>query len=174
MSDPRYPIGRFQFDADRAPELRAQWIEDLAQAPALLRQAVAGLNDRQLDTPYREGGWTVRQVVHHVADSHLNAYVRLRLALTEERPVIKPYSEKAWAELSDARTAPVDSSLALVEGLHQRWVALLRSLRPDDFARTFQHPETGEQSLDRLVAFYAWHGKHHSAHIRSLRERMGW
>ncbi|MFO7247081.1 MAG: bacillithiol transferase BstA [Thermaerobacter sp.] len=174
MADPRYPIGRFQFDADRAPELRAQWIEDLAQAPALLRQAVAGLNDRQLDTPYREGGWTVRQVVHHVADSHLNAYVRLRLALTEERPVIKPYSEKAWAELSDARTAPVDSSLALVEGLHQRWVALLRSLRPDDFARTFQHPETGEQSLDRLVAFYAWHGKHHAAHIRSLRERMGW
>ena len=140
----------------------------------MLRQAVAGLNDEQIDTPYREGGWTVRQVVHHVADSHMNAYVRARLTLTEDRPLVQPYDEKVWAVLHDARTAPIEPSLALIEGLHARFVALLRSLSPSDFTRTFRHPETGEWSLERLVAFYAWHGKHHTAHIRSLRERMGW
>ncbi|HEX6990108.1 MAG TPA: bacillithiol transferase BstA [Bacillota bacterium] len=174
MDDPRYPIGRFQYDAATAPQRRADWIDELEQAPAELRQAVAGLDDNQLDTPYREGGWTVRQVVHHIADAHLNAYTRVRLTLTEDRPTIKPWDEKSWALLSDARTAPVEPSLALVEAVHARLVALLRSLTPDDFARTFVHPEQGEQSLDRLVALYAWHGKHHTAQIRGLRERMGW
>lgn len=174
MDDPRYPIGRFQFDAAAAPERRAGWIDELAQAPAVLRQAVAGLDDDQLDTPYREGGWTVRQVVHHVADAHLNAYARARLTLTEERPALQPYNVNAWALLPDAATGPIEPSLALVEAVHARLVALLRSLAPADFARTFIHPQQGEQPLDRLVALYAWHGRHHAAQIRVLRDRMGW
>jgi len=134
---------------------------------------VAGLSEPQLDTPYRPGGWTVRQVVHHVPDSHINSYVRFRLALTENEPTVKPYDESRWAELADSRTAHIETSLALLESLHERWVLLLRSLSPADFRRQFRHPELGAVSLEKNLALYAWHGRHHVAHITSLRERMG-
>ena len=150
-------------------------IEVIAAAPARMRQAVAGLDESQLDTPYREGGWTVRQVVHHVPDSHLNAYVRLKLALTEERPTIKPYNESAWAQLEDSRVTPVEVSLTMLEVLHDRWVRLMDTLQPEDFARTYGHPEhEGDFTLDGLIAMYEWHGKHHVAHVTQLRERMRW
>jgi hypothetical protein len=149
-------------------------MDEIEQAPARLRAVVAGLSDAQLDTPYRPVGWTVRQVVHHVPDSHLNSYVRFRLALTEKEPTIKPYDESRWAELTDARTAPIEISLALLESLHARWTLLLHSLKPEDFSREFRHPELGTVSLDKNLALYAWHGRHHVAHIASLRERMGW
>jgi uncharacterized damage-inducible protein DinB len=174
MEDLSYPIGKYQapprFDDDR----RRQFIEDIAEAPAKLRAAVRGLTDQQLDTPYRPGGWTVRQVVHHLPDSHLNAYVRFRLAMTEQEPTIKPYNEKLWAELPDARTAPIEMSLDLLDSLHKRWVLLLRSLKPSDFSRTFRHPERGIMTLDATLALYAWHCRHHVAHITSLRQRMSW
>ncbi len=176
MSDPdlRYPIGPFQ-RPDRLSEAeRASRVDEIASLPAALRAAVAGLEDAQLDSPYRPGGWTVRQVVHHLADSHLNAYVRLRLALTEDVPEIRTYREERWAELLDARSAPLCLSLDLVDGLHARWVMLLRSLTPADMARTLRHPEIGTLSIDQLTALYAWHGRHHLAHITSLRERQGW
>ncbi|HVZ77531.1 MAG TPA: bacillithiol transferase BstA [Gemmatimonadaceae bacterium] len=173
--DLRYPIGRFERPAEYTPEVRAQWIEQLAQAPANLRAAVRGLNDAQLDTPYRPDGWTVRQLVHHMPDSHMNAYMRFRLALTEDTPTIKPYSEARWAQLPDARSAPVDSSLALLDALHQRWVLLLRAMTPDDFARAVVHPERpAPMTLDTMLGVYAWHGRHHVAHITALREREGW
>ena len=174
MADPRYPIGRFKVEGEITEDHIALFVSDIERAPAQLRSAVAGLHDQQLDTPYREGGWTVRQVVHHLPDSHLNAYVRLRLALTEEAPTIKPYQEAKWAELADARSAPVDVSLDLLTSLHRRWVALLRVMNPEDFARTFTHPELGLVRLDRNLALYAWHGKHHIAQVTGLRERMGW
>jgi uncharacterized damage-inducible protein DinB len=139
-----------------------------------MRAAVARLTDEQLDTPYRDGGWTVRQVVHHVPESHLNSYVRFKLALTEHEPTIKPYFEDRWAELEDARTAPIELSLNLLDAVHGRWVWFLRSLKPTDFERAFQHPDLGKVTLDKNVALYAWHGRHHVAHITSLRERMGW
>jgi uncharacterized damage-inducible protein DinB len=148
-------------------------IESIAATPARMRAAVKGLNDTQLDTPYREGGWTVRQVVHHVPDSHLNAYVRMKLALTEDNPVIKPYEESEWAKLADAR-APIDMSLRLLDVLHERWLLLIRSLSEADFRKTFRHPAMGEMSLDTQLELYEWHGRHHVAHITSLRERMGW
>src|SRR6476620_9464894 len=148
---------------------RAECIARIAAAPEHLRTAVAGLDDAQLDTPYRPGGWTVRQVVHHVPDSHLNAYTRIKLALTEDEPTIKPYEEARWAELPDARTGPIEISLALLEALHRRWVLLLRELQPADFTRQFRHPEHGRaMSLDEVLALYAWHGRHHVAHITSL------
>lgn len=172
--DPRYPIGKYKEPAVVTPELRQQAMAQIAEAPAKLRAAIRGLSDAQLDTPYREGGWTVRQVVHHVPDSHMNAYVRLRLALTEEQPTIKPYEEAKWAELEDARRAPVEMSLALLEPLHERWVRLLRSLRAADFSRTFAHPEHGVRTLDWLLLVYAWHGAHHTAHITTLRQLKGW
>ncbi len=174
MDDLRYPIGRYPFDQPLDTALRPQWIDEIAQTPAQLADAVAGLSDFQLDTPYRLGGWTVRQVVHHLADSHLNCYVRFRLALTEDEPAIKPYDETKWAELADARSAPVEVSLALLEALHRRWVALVESLAPADLARAFRHPELGPRTLDQTLALYAWHGRHHTAHITSLRSRMGW
>ena len=146
----------------------------MAVAPARFRAAVEGLDDTRLDTPYRPGGWTVRQVVHHVADSHQNAYVRFRLALTEEEPTIKPYDEKKWAELVDARTLPVDVSLQLIHALHHRWVELLSSLTDAEFTRRFRHPEVGLMRLDTYLAGYAWHCRHHAAHITGLKERMGW
>ncbi len=155
-------------------EQRTQWIAEIAETPAKLRAAVAGLNEDQLQTPYREGGWTVRQVVHHVPDSHMNAYVRFKLALTETEPLIKPYKEAAWAELADSRETPIEVSLALLDHLHDRWVRLLRSLREEDFARPFRHPELGVVPLERNLALYAWHGKHHVAHITALRERERW
>ncbi len=172
--DLRYPIGPFQFDGGISADERRRLVDEIEQAPAKLRAAVHGLSAEQLDTPYRPGGWTVRQVVHHLPDSHLNAYTRFKLALTEQEPVIKPYEQDRWAELSDARTAPVELSLALLESLHRRWVLLLRSLTASDFVRTFKHPEMGVVSLDKNLALYAWHGKHHVAHITALRERMGW
>jgi len=160
MEDLRYPIGKYEGKG----ELR-QWIDEIAAAPSQLRAAVKGLSPEQLDTPYRPGGWTVRQVVHHVPDSHLNSYVRFRLALTEHEPTIKPYDQEQWAVLIDARTAPVEVSLALLESLHERWVLLLRSLTPADWKRAFRHPEIGLVTLEWTAGSYAWHGRHHVAHI---------
>jgi hypothetical protein len=174
VNDLRYPIGRFQAVTSLAPAERVTCIEQIAAAPEGLRRAVQGLDDRQLDTPYRPGGWTVRQVVHHVPDSHLNAYTRFKLACTEESPAIKTYDEARWAELAEARTAPIDVSLDLLALLHRRWVLFLRTLGPADFARTVRHPEWGTPTVDFLLAQYAWHGRHHTAHIMSLRDRMGW
>ncbi|HCV43114.1 MAG TPA: putative metal-dependent hydrolase [Bacteroidetes bacterium] len=174
MSDPRYPIGKFQRVPDSSDADRIVLIQQIADAPVQLGAAVAGLSSERLDAPYRSGGWTVRQVVHHLADSHMNAYVRTRLALTESHPTIKPYDERAWAELIDARKAPVESSLILLESLHYRWVMLLRSLLPSDFLRTLQHLEHGVISVDFLLQLYAWHGRHHVSQIKSLRSRMEW
>ena len=175
MEDPRYPIGPFRFNGSTDPQEREQWIAEIASTPGYLRAAVAGLSPVQLDTPYRDKGWTVRQVVHHLPDSHINAYTRMKLALTEDEPTIKPYEEARWAELPDGRTGPIEVSLTLLECLHRRWVLLLRALRPDDFGRGFRHPEHGRtMSLNESVAMYAWHGRHHVAHITSLRSRMGW
>jgi hypothetical protein len=172
--DLRYPIGQFQDAGPVTDEQRQRLIDQIAAAPTKLRAAVEGLSAQQLDTPYRPDGWTIRQVVHHLPDSHLNSYIRFRLALTEDEPTIKPYYENRWAELDDARHAPIDLSLALLEALHRRWVLLLRSLRPQDLARTFIHPELGVVDLEKNLSLYAWHGRHHVAHITSLRERMGW
>jgi hypothetical protein len=157
----------------RLPGVRAAHIQTLRLLPEKLRAAVAGLDDRQLDTPYREGGWTVRQVVHHVPDSHANAYVRMKLALTEDWPTIKPYDEAAWANLADSRL-PVDVSLALLEALHARWVTLLESLAEADFQKGYEHPEMGRQNLAKVLALYDWHSRHNTAHISSLRARQGW
>jgi uncharacterized damage-inducible protein DinB len=154
--------------------LRQQAIETITETPAKLRAAVKGLSPIQLDTPYREGGWTVRQVVHHVPDSHLNAYIRLRLALTEEQPTIKPYDENLWAQLPDAKAAPVDISLALLDALHDRWVRLLRALTVDQYGRVLVHPEHGPRTVDWLLFLYAWHGRHHTAHITELRKQKSW
>lgn len=165
----RYPIGRFRFEAAAAAAERAGWIDAIAALPARLRAACDALDERAWQTPYRAGGWTPRQVVHHVADSHLNAYVRFKLALTEPNPTIKPYDEAAWAELPDVALAPPEVSLALVEALHRRWAELLGALQPADFARTVYHPERQRtMSLDELLALYAWHGRHHVAHVESV------
>ena len=172
--DLSYPIGKFEWNGEATQAQRRGRIEDIERAPAEMRKALAGLNDEQLDTPYRPGGWTVRQLAHHVPDSHLNAYMRFKLALTEDQPTIKPYEQERWAELEDTRTTPVEVSLTLLDSLHQRWVQLLLSLAPADFARTFRHPELGLVSLDKNLALYAWHGRHHVAHVTALRERMGW
>ncbi|MDX1546844.1 MAG: bacillithiol transferase BstA [Rhodothermales bacterium] len=178
MTDPtdlRYPVGRFERPEEPVtPAQRRAWIGALEAAPAQLRAAAEGLTDAQLDTPYRPGGWTVRQVIHHVPDSHLNAYVRCKWALTEDAPAIKTYDEKAWAEQPEARTGPIAPSLALLEALHTRWVAALHALPADAFQRTIRHPEWGSISLDALLALYAWHGRHHVAHITALRAREGW
>jgi hypothetical protein len=172
--DLSYPIGKFNLPESVTPEMRPQLIGEIEAASAQFRAAVQGLTDQQLDTPYRPGGWTVRQVVHHVADSHLNAYVRFRLALTEDQPTIKPYDQDKWAELFDARTAPVEVSLQLIDSLHQRWVVLMRSMSDADFALRFNHPERGVMRLDTTLAMYAWHCRNHTAHITGLRQRMGW
>jgi uncharacterized damage-inducible protein DinB len=172
-ADLRYPIGPFR----RPPSLdaagRADAIESVAQTPGKLRAAITGLDDQQLDTPYRPGGWTVRQVTHHLPDSHLNAYVRFKLALTEEVPTIKPYQEDRWAQLADS-ALPVEVSLQLLEALHRRWVVLLDSIQEAQWSRQLIHPESGQQRLDQLLAMYAWHGPHHTAQVTRLRERMGW
>jgi uncharacterized damage-inducible protein DinB len=171
----QYPIGKPTLPtAPLTDAERKQAIETIAELPVRVRAAVAELTHEQLDTPYRPGGWTVRQVVHHLADSHMNAFVRFKLALTEAEPTIKPYSEKAWAEMPEARTAPIDPSLHMIDGLHERWTILLQEMKPADFARTFRHPERGVMTLDTTVALYAWHCKHHVAHITGLRKRMGW
>jgi uncharacterized damage-inducible protein DinB len=172
--DLRFPIGRQQAEGPLDEERRLELIAQIAEAPERLRAAANGLGHEQLDTPYRHGGWTVRQVIHHLPDSHLNGYVRFKLALTEESPTVKPYVEALWAELPDTgRTAP-EVSLALLDALHKRWAILLRAMTADDFARTLNHPEKGLLTLDQMLALYAWHGRHHVAHITALRERMGW
>ena len=172
--DPRYPIGDFSMPSGITPAMRQAAIEDIASAPGKLRAAVAGLSDSQLETPYREGGWTVRQVVHHVADSHINAYIRLRLGLTESEPPIKAYQEADWARLEDAQHAPVEISLRLLEPLHERWVRLLRTVTPEQFARPIRHSESGLKNVDWLLFLYSWHGRHHTAHITELRKQKGW
>ena len=174
MSDPRYPIGKFKPADTLSDEQRTRCIREIAEAPAALRAAVAGLADVQLDTPYRPDGWTVRQVVHHLPDSHLNAYVRFKLTLTEMEPTVKPYDESLWAELHDARTAGIGISLALLDSLHTRWVMFLNSLKPEDFERKLNHPDIGVVKLQWFLQEYAWHGRHHIAQITSLRERMKW
>jgi uncharacterized damage-inducible protein DinB len=174
MTDPRYPIGKFQVLTTVDDAQRRELIQQIAEAPSRLRDVVRGLSDKQLDTPYREGGWTVRQVVHHLPDSHMNAYMRIKLALTENEPTIKPYREQLWAELFDARTGPIEPSTQILESLHERWVMLLRSLSPSDFSRTFRHPEHGVRNVDWILQLYAWHGRHHVAHITSLKEKMKW
>jgi uncharacterized damage-inducible protein DinB len=172
--DPRYPVGKFASPTQITPALRLAALEEIAAVPANLRTALRGLTDEQLNTPYRDGGWTLRQVAHHVADSHMNAYIRSRFTLTETGPTIKPYDEAAWARLEDAQHAPVEVSLRLLESLHERWVRLLRSLNEADFARTFVHPEHGARTLDWLLFLYAWHGRHHTAHITELKKLKGW
>jgi hypothetical protein len=174
MTDLRYPIGKFTYDGSLSEDQKLKFLTDIAHAPANLRMAVKGLSDQQLDTPYRPDGWTVRQVAHHVPDSHLNAYVRTKLALTEDEPAIKAYAEDRWARLADTQDTPVEVSLALLDSLHDRWVRLLRSLQPEQWKRTFLHPKLGPMSLEKNLGLYAWHGRHHVAHITSLRERNGW
>ena len=172
--DVRYPVGKFVKPAAIDRAAREVHVREIEAAPARVRAAVAGLGDAQLDTPYREGGWTVRQVVHHIPDSHLNAYVRFKLALTEREPTIKPYEEAQWAELPEARRGPIEMSLRLLEAVNARWLACIRALPDDRFRRAFRHPELGVMTLDEQLAMYAWHGRHHVAHITTLRERMGW
>ena len=170
MPDLRYPIGPFSFDGDVSDAARAARIADIEAAPANFRAALGALTPARLDTPYRPGGWTLRQLAHHVPDSHLNAYTRFKLALTEDRPTIKPYDEARWAELPDVRDTPVEVSLALLDALHRRWVTLLRAMTPADFARTYVHPEHGRAvSLDEALGMYAWHGKHHTGHVRQVK-----
>lgn len=172
--DLSYPIGKYEHKASLTPAERETAIAQIAAAPKCLRDAVAGLSHQQFDTPYRPGGWTVRQVVHHVPDSHLNSYVRFKLALTENEPTIRPYDEALWAKLQDSRDTPVEVSLSLLESLHHRWEVLLRSLGPEDFSRRLRHPVQGPMTLDDMLGSYAWHGRHHVAHITSLRDREGW
>jgi len=174
MTDLRYPIGKFHYDGLLTDDQRRAFIDDISQAPSNLRTAVKGLSEAQLDTPYRPGGWTVRQTAHHVPDSHMNAYIRFKLALTEEDPTIKPYAEDRWAELADTKLTPVEVSLTMLDSLHDRWVRLLRSLGPGDWQRTFRHPELGAMTLEKTLALYAWHGRHHVTHITALRARNGW
>ena len=174
MDDPRFPIGKFHYAGPLSEEQKQALLNDIARTPANLRAAAKGLSDAQLDTPYRPGGWTVRQVVHHVPDSHMNSYVRFKLALTEDEPTIKPYAEDKWAELVDTKATPIEVSLTLLDSLHDRWMRLLRSLTSDDWKKTFRHPELGAMTLEKTLALYAWHGRHHVAHITELRKRMSW
>jgi uncharacterized damage-inducible protein DinB len=174
MSDLRYPIGKFTYDGPLTDAQKQEALNNIAQTPAKLRSAVKGLSEAQLDTPYRPGGWTVRQVIHHMPDSHMNSYVRVKLALTEQEPTIKPYAEDLWAELADTKTTPIEVSLTLLDSLHDRWVRLLRSMTAEDWKKSFRHPALGLMSLERNLALYSWHGQHHVAHITSLREREGW
>jgi hypothetical protein len=174
MTDPRYPIGRFARPSSINEADLLVAINVIDRAPAEYRAAVEGWTDEQLDTPYREDGWTVRQVLHHVPESHMNSYIRFKLALTEAEPTIKPYDEAAWANLPDATAAPVEPSLRLLENLHERWVYLLRSLGPAQWQRTFNHPQNGVMRLDMTALLYAWHCNHHLAHITTLAQRLGW
>lgn len=174
MSDPRYPIGKFSYAGPPTPEQQQQNLTDIEHTPASLRAALRGLSDKQLESPYREGGWTLRQLAHHVPDSHMNSYIRCKLALTEDEPTIKPYMENLWAELPEAKHAPIEMSLALLDSLHQRWMLMLHKLSDADWKRTFRHPQLGPMSLEKNIALYAWHGRHHVAHVTSFREKMGW
>ena len=171
--DLRYPIGKFERNFEFTPETNKKLIGEISELPQKLQAAVENLNDEQFDTPYRPGGWTLRQTVHHVADSHLNSLIRFKLALTEDAPQIRPYYEDRWAELADS-FLPVDSSLAIIENLHLRWTTLLDAMSGEDFARKLVHPDSGEWTLGQMLGLYAWHGKHHTAHITRLRERNNW
>ena len=171
--DPRYPIGKFEMPSQITPERRKAAIDELAATPGKMRAAAQGLSEAQLDTPYRDGGWTVRQVVHHVPDSHVNALIRLKLALTEDKPTIKPYNETAWAELADAKM-PIEVSQTFLDSVHARWDRVWRSMKPEDFTRKLIHPDHGERTVDWLLFLYSWHGKHHTAHITELRKQKGW
>lgn len=172
--DLKYPIGEFDRNFGLSPAARAERMNVIRELPQKMRDAVAGLNNEQLDTEYRPEGWTVRQTVHHVADSHSNSLTRFKLALTEDAPpTIRPYYEDRWAELGDSKL-PIDVSLSLIDGIHTRWMALMESMSDEDFKKSFIHPETGEWTLDAALALYAWHSRHHAAHITRLRERMGW
>lgn len=174
MADPRYPIGKFSYNGSMSSQQKQEHLSDIEKTPARLRAALARLSDPQLDTPYRDGGWTLRQVPHHVVDSHMNAYIRFKLALTENGPTIKPYMEDLWAELPEAKHAPIEVSLALLECLHQRWILSLRDLTDAQWKREFRHPDMGPMSLEKTLALYAWHGRHHEAHITALRQQKGW
>lgn len=174
MPDLRYPMGPFVPDSSPTPQSRGLHIAQIEGMPVRMRRIVTDLSSEQLDTPYREGGWTVRQLIHHVPDSHMNAYIRCKLALTENTPTIKPYNEDAWARLKDSELTPVEVSLSLLESVHARWVTLLKSLQPHEFERKFNHPERGTQTIDELIALYDWHGNHHMAHITGLRDRKKW
>ena len=174
MADPKYPIGKFSYAGPPTAEEKKKQLDEIEQTPARFRSALSGLSDDQLNTPYREGGWTLRQLAHHLPDSHMNAYVRCKLALTENEPTIKPYMENLWAELPEAKSAPIDISLSLLDSLHGRWMLMLRQCGDAEWQRTFRHPELGTMSLEKLVALYAWHGRHHTAHVTSLKEKMGW
>ena len=173
MTDERFPIGPFAMEAPTSEKRRA-WIREIEETPDRVRKAIEGLTPEQLDTPYREGGWTIRQVVHHLADSHINSFVRFKLALTEDEPTVRDYDEKQWAETVDATDAPLDVSLDLLESLHKRWIFLLESLTANEFQKKFKHPERGLMTLDTNLQLYAWHGRHHVAHIEALRNREGW
>src|SRR5690349_3139032 len=173
VQDLSYPIGKLAYAGPMTMQQRAAAIDTIERVPGKMREALHGLTPQQLDTPYRPGGWTVHEVAHHVPDSHLNAYIRTKLALTEDEPTIKPYDEKRWAELADTRLTPIETSLVLLEAVHERWNHLLRAMSEADFARTFRHPEHGVRTVDWMTALYAWHGPHHVAHITSLRKRRG-
>ncbi|MEO6260171.1 MAG: YfiT family bacillithiol transferase [Thermoanaerobaculia bacterium] len=173
-ADPRYPIGKYERKDTLTAEDRRSAIEAVAATPARLREAVQGLSEEQLDTPYRQGGWTLRQVVHHLPDSHMNAYTRFKLALTEDTPEVKPYDEAKWAELIDSQETPIATSLTLLDSVHDRWVRILRSLGAEDFAKAVRHSEHGVINLDALLGLYAWHGRHHVGHITALRQSQGW
>lgn len=174
MEDLRYPVGKWQKEENPSPGRRKEMIDEITACPARMREAVAGLNDQQLDTPYRPEGWTVRQVAHHVPDSHMNAYVRFKLALTEDKPTIKPYDEGLWALLPDSKE-PIEGSLQILESLHKRWTGLLKSMTEEQWQRAYIHPENGrEYRLTDVLGLYAWHSRHHVAHVTSLRKRMGW
>ncbi|GAA4715186.1 YfiT family bacillithiol transferase [Brevibacillus fulvus] len=174
MEELRYPIGKYSFSGEFTDEVRQGWIRDIADLPGQLRQAVSGLTEEQLNTPYRPGGWTVRQVVHHLADSHMNCYIRFKLALTEDVPTIKPYEEAEWAELFDGKAGPVEDSLQLLDFLHRRWVRLLQSMTPEQYERAFDHPANGRTTLNKALGSYSWHGRHHLAQITQLRIRETW
>ena len=171
--DLSFPIGKYDKDTKITPEQRKQFIKEIAELPNTLRQAVENLSDGQLDSPYRPGGWTVRQVIHHVGDSHMNSFIRFKLALSEDNPTIRPYAEDLWAETEEYKM-PVDVSLGLINSIHRRWATLLGSMSDEDFARTLNHTETGAWTLENLLGMYVWHGAHHAAHINNLKKRNGW
>jgi uncharacterized damage-inducible protein DinB len=171
--DLRFPIGKYDKDSEITPEQRKQFVKEIAELPDDLREAVKNLTGEQLDSPYRPGGWTARQVVHHVGDSHMNSLIRFKLALSEDNPTIRPYAEDLWAQTAEYKM-PVEVSLNLIDSIHQRWATLLDSLSDEDFARTINHPESGKWTLESLLGMYVWHGKHHMAHINNLKKRNGW
>ncbi|HYG37914.1 MAG TPA: putative metal-dependent hydrolase [Cytophagales bacterium] len=172
MEELKYPIGKFQYQGPYSEEQKRRFIKEIAETPAILKEAIKNFSEAQLETPYRQGGWTVRQVVNHMADSHMNAFIRFKLALTEENPTIKPYEQDQWANLADSLNSPIELSLNLLDTLHQKWVILLNSLSSDDFKRTYMHPESGSSNLEKVLGMYAWHSKHHLAHVTGVRDRL--